>query len=122
MMKSYFFRLLLQQIYEKNDKMAKKKKVKNEKSSANSLSGVLGFKDIFLNERLKFIFGLVLFGLAIYMMFAFISYFSTGAADQSLIEDPREGTKTMSLPTHAAVWAPTSHGISSSAASDCRLF
>ena len=91
MMKSYFFRLLLQQIYEKNDKMAKKKKVKNEKSSANSLSGVLGFKDIFLNERLKFIFGLVLFGLAIYMMFAFISYFSTGAADQSLIEDPREG-------------------------------
>ena len=90
-MKSYFFRLLLQQIYEKNDKMAKKKKVKNEKSSANSLSGVLGFKDIFLNERLKFIFGLVLFGLAIYMMFAFISYFSTGAADQSLIEDPREG-------------------------------
>lgn len=90
MMKSYFFRLLLQQIYEKNDKMAKKKKVKSEKSSANSLSGVLGFKDIFLNERLKFIFGLVLFGLAIYMMFAFISYFSTGAADQSLIEDPRE--------------------------------
>ena len=73
MMKSDFFQLLLQQNYEKNDKMVKKKKVKNEKSSS-SLSGVLGFKDIFLNERLKFFFGLVLLVLAIYMIFAFISY------------------------------------------------
>ena len=90
MMKSDFFQLLLQQNYEKNDKMVKKKKVKNEKSSS-SLSGVLGFKDIFLNERLKFFFGLVLLVLAIYMIFAFISYFTTGAADESLIEDPRDG-------------------------------
>ena len=90
MMKSDFFQLLLQQNYEKNDKMVKKKKVKNEKNSS-SLSGVLGFKDIFLNERLKFFFGLVLLVLAIYMIFAFISYFTTGAADESLIEDPRDG-------------------------------
>ena len=70
--------------------MAKKKKTKSEKSST-SLTGVLGFKDIFLSERVKFIFGILLFALAIYMMFAFISYFTTGAADQSMIEDPREG-------------------------------
>ena len=70
--------------------MAKKKKTKSEKSST-SLTGVLGFKDIFLSERVKFIFGILLFALAIYMMFAFISYFTTGAADQSMIEDPRDG-------------------------------
>ena len=64
--------------------MAKKKKTKSEKSST-SLTGVLGFKDIFLSERVKFIFGILLFALAIYMMFAFISYFTTGAADQSTI-------------------------------------
>ena len=71
--------------------MAKKKKTKSEKSSASSLSGVLGFKDILMSERLKFVFGILLLALAIYMMFAFISYFTTGAADQSLIEDPRDG-------------------------------
>ena len=91
MMKSEFFKLLLQQIIEMNGKMAKKKKAKSEKSSSSNLSGVLGFKDILLNERLKFFLGFVLFVLAIYMTFAFISYFSTGAADQSLIEDPRDG-------------------------------
>ena len=91
MMKYDFFRLLLQQNNEKNDKMAKKKKVESKKNSPSTLSGVLGFKDIFVNEKLRFFFGAVLFALAIYMLFAFISFFSTGAADQSLIEDPREG-------------------------------
>ena len=72
--------------------MAKKKKTKSEKSSASSsLTSVLGFKDILMSERLKFIFGILLLAMAIYMMFAFISYFTTGAADQSMIEDPRDG-------------------------------
>jgi len=75
---------------QKNKEMAKKKKTRNDKNSS-SLSGVLGFKDIFLNERLKFVFGVLLLAVAIYMMFAFISYFTTGEADQSVIEDPREG-------------------------------
>ncbi|SEV83156.1 DNA segregation ATPase FtsK/SpoIIIE, S-DNA-T family [Prevotella sp. khp7] len=90
MMKSEFFQLLLQQNMQKNKEMAKKKKTRNDKNSS-SLSGVLGFKDIFLNERLKFVFGVLLLAVAIYMMFAFISYFTTGEADQSVIEDPKEG-------------------------------
>ena len=35
--------------------------------------------------------GCILVCVAIYLILAFISYFSTGAADQSLIEDPRDG-------------------------------
>ncbi len=41
-------------------------------------------------ERLSFIFGAILFGISIYLCFAFVSYFSTGAADQTLIEEPRD--------------------------------
>ena len=42
-------------------------------------------------ERLSFILGAILFGISIYLCFAFVSYFTTGAADQTLIEEPREG-------------------------------
>ena len=51
--------------------MAKKKSESKSKNSGFNLTNVLGFKDIFHNEKLN--------------------YFSTGAADQSLIEDPRDG-------------------------------
>ena len=70
--------------------MAKKKKDKSEKVSSNFMS-VLGFKDIFMSEQIKFVLGALLFVVAIFMTFAFISYFTTGSADQSLIEDPRDG-------------------------------
>ena len=68
--------------------MAKKKK---ETSTKRSFTGVLGFTNIFHNEKLNFFLGLLLIGVAVYFIMAFISYFTTGAADQSLIEDPREG-------------------------------
>ncbi|WP_033148005.1 DNA translocase FtsK [Prevotella sp. P6B1] len=42
-------------------------------------------------ERLSFISGAILFGISIYLCFAFVSYFTTGAADQTLIEEPRDG-------------------------------
>ena len=42
-------------------------------------------------ERLSFILGAIFFGIAIYLCFAFVSYFSTGAADQTMIEEPRDG-------------------------------
>ena len=42
-------------------------------------------------ERLSFILGAVIFGISIYLCFAFVSFFSTGAADQTLIEEPRDG-------------------------------
>ena len=68
--------------------MAKKKK---ETSTKGSFTGVLGFTNIFHNEKLNFFLGLLLVSVAVYFIMAFISYFTTGAADQSLIEDPREG-------------------------------
>lgn len=42
-------------------------------------------------ERLSFILGAIIFGISIYLCFAFVSFFSTGAADQTLIEEPRDG-------------------------------
>ena len=71
--------------------MAKKKKETRTKSESSSFTGVLGLKNIFQNEKLIFITGIVLVCVSVYLSLAFVSYFSTGAADQSLIEDPREG-------------------------------
>ena len=51
----------------------------------------LGAKNIFQNEKINFILGIVLFGVAVYMILSFVSFFTTGAADQTLIEQPREG-------------------------------
>ena len=70
--------------------MAKKKNESKVKNDFN-LTKVLGFKDMFHNEKLNFVLGCLLVCVAIYLILAFISYFSTGAADQSLIEDPRDG-------------------------------
>ena len=71
--------------------MAKKKSESKSKNSGFNLTNVLGFKDIFHNEKLNFVLGCILVCVAIYLILAFISYFSTGAADQSLIEDPHDG-------------------------------
>ena len=70
--------------------MAKKKKEKKTQKST-SLSSVLNFDTIFHNEKLNFTLGLLLAGVAVFLSLAFVSYLSTGAADQSMIEDPREG-------------------------------
>ena len=91
-MKSKFFRLLLHQNCEKRQNMAKKKKEKkSQKSNDNSLSRVLNFDKIFHNETLNFTLGIAVVLVAVFMALAFVSYLSTGAADQSMIEDPREG-------------------------------
>lgn len=66
--------------------MAKKKKVNNN----NSLKDILGF-DIFQNEKLNFFLGLVLFGVALYLVISFVSFLTTGNIDQSMIESAREG-------------------------------
>ena len=67
--------------------MAKKKQAKK----TTSLTDALGIKNIFQNDIFNFIFGLVLLLLAIYLIFAFVSYLSTGQADQSLVLDMRPG-------------------------------
>ena len=90
MLNSDFFRLLLHQICDNRQIMVKKKNEKKTRTSSGH-SWFSGIKNIFLNEKFNFVIGILLVGIAIYLTFAFVSYFTTGAADQSLIEDPREG-------------------------------
>lgn len=68
--------------------MAKKKK---GSKTTSSFSEALGFNNVFHNEKLNFIIGVISFVVAIYLILSFISFFSTGSADQSLIEVPRVG-------------------------------
>ena len=70
--------------------MAKKKREKKENRPSGFLD-TLGFKNYFVSEKLGFMIGVLLFLVAGYLTLAFISYFTTGAADQSIIEVPREG-------------------------------
>lgn len=67
--------------------MAKKKQSKK----GGSFSEVLGFKNILQNDILNALLGVAMLVLAIYLLVAFISYFSTGQADQSLVADLRSG-------------------------------
>ena len=68
-------------------------KKKNRKTTEKrpSFAESIGFKNIFQNEKLNFILGVLLFALALFMVLSFISYFSTGQADQGLIEELRDG-------------------------------
>ena len=70
--------------------MAKKKREKKENHPSGFLD-ILGFKNFFANEKINFLIGILLFLVAGYLTMAFISYFTTGTADQSMIEAPREG-------------------------------
>ena len=70
--------------------MVKKKREKKENRPSGFLD-ILGYKKFFANEKLGFLLGILLFLVAGYLTLAFISYFTTGAADQSMIESPREG-------------------------------
>ncbi len=70
--------------------MAKKKQAKQPKP-AKSFSEAIGAKNIFQNDIFNGIFGFSLFIIAIYMTIAFVSYFTTGQADQSLVLDLKPG-------------------------------
>ncbi len=66
--------------------MARKKTIKKNTSFSETL-GIQFLRD----ERTSFIVGFFLFVLAIILLIAFSSYFSTGEADQSLVLSLREG-------------------------------
>ena len=72
--------------------MAKKKQ--KQARPAKSFSEAIGIKNIFQSDIFNGIFGVALFLFAIFMTIAFISYFSTGEADQSLVLDLRPGEWT----------------------------
>lgn len=67
--------------------MAKKKNTR----SKTSFFEVLGLKNIFQNDIINFIVGIVLILLSVFMVIAFISFLSTGEADQSIVLDLRPG-------------------------------
>ena len=71
--------------------MAKKKTSKASEKTASSLREALGIDKIFFFVLINFVIGFCLLIIAGYLIWAFISYFTTGAADQSLIESPRDG-------------------------------
>lgn len=75
----------------KENMVKKKNKKSRSEGSKRSLTEILGIDKILYNERLNFIIGLLLFIVSIYMTLSFISFFTTGAADQSIIEELREG-------------------------------
>ena len=62
--------------------MAKKKTEHKRKTFTEAI----GLNNI-INDKTGFIAGLILLCVAIYICVAFFSYFSTGAADQSLVTD-----------------------------------
>lgn len=66
--------------------MAKKKSGRNTKT----FSQAIGITKI-INDRTNFLFGFILLCMAIFVIIAFFSYFTTGAADQSLVNDLRPG-------------------------------
>lgn len=67
--------------------MARKKATKKPKNAAEAV----GFQNILSNEKTDFVLGGILILLAIFVIIAMVSYFTTGQADQSILEDLRPG-------------------------------
>lgn len=68
--------------------MVKKKSNKEPKKETTSNNKLTGF---IRNETIAFIIGLLCVIIAVYMLLAFTSFFFTGAADQSVLENPHAG-------------------------------
>lgn len=67
--------------------MAKKKSSRQPKN----LGEAVGFQNIFNNEKTDFFLGIILFLFSVYVIIAMVSFFMTGTADQSILEDLRPG-------------------------------
>ncbi|MBR5062701.1 MAG: DNA translocase FtsK 4TM domain-containing protein [Prevotella sp.] len=67
--------------------MVKKKKARKPKS----FSETIGFHNIFSNEKTDFALGVLLVLTSLYVIIAMFSYFYTGQADQSILENLRPG-------------------------------
>lgn len=67
------------------------KRKKPERKPKN-VGEAVGFQNIFSNEKTDFLLGALLSVIALYVIVAMVSYFYTGQADQSILEDlrPRE--------------------------------
>ncbi len=70
-------------------KMAKKRK-KTEQNAKN-LSEAIGLSNIFNNEKIDFVLGVITFAIAVFVIIAMVSFFGTGEADQSILMESRPG-------------------------------
>ena len=68
-----------------------KKKTNKASGKSTSFSEAIGINNLFNNERINFMIGFCLLFIAGYLAWAFVSYFFTGNADQSMIETPQAG-------------------------------
>ena len=85
-----FFRYFCTKFQKCKLNMAKKKK-ENKQKQATGFMDALGFKNILNNEIIGIFSGFLILAVALYMFISMISYLSTGAADQTMIEYAREG-------------------------------
>ena len=73
----------------------KKKTRKSQESNQNtSIAEAVGFSkvmDFLRNERIHFVAGIMLLAVSVCMTWSFVSFFSTGAFDQSIIENIQDG-------------------------------
>lgn len=69
--------------------MAKRSK-RNERN-AKTISEAVGFSNIFNNEKIDFVLGVIIFAVALYVIIAMVSFFTTGYADQSMLMETRAG-------------------------------
>ena len=70
--------------------MARKKTERKANKTNKSFSEAIGINYI-INDKTNFVYGIILLAIAIYIIIAFVSYFSTGQADQSLVMSLRPG-------------------------------
>ena len=75
----------------KKEKKERRGRRERPEREASSLMEAIGLDKIFHNERINFTIGLVLVCVAIFLVLSLFSFLTTGAADQSLIENLRSG-------------------------------
>ncbi len=66
-------------------------KKRKRKEQPKSFKAAVGLTNIFNDEKLNFVLGLILVLLSIYVVVCFISFFSTGGVDQSILCESRVG-------------------------------
>lgn len=64
---------------------------KTKEAPLKTITNASGVKEMWKGETVRFLTGVVLLLMAIFMILAFSSYFITGAEDQSILEDPLPG-------------------------------
>ncbi len=70
--------------------MAKKKSDKEADKSAEKVASTNKFIAVCKNETIHFVIGLIFVIFSVYLLLAFSSFFFTGAADQSIVENVRD--------------------------------